>query len=120
MDAGELLREQPLKLLRHSVVRDQEAIVGGQRYEVAVEQPVRGAGQGDAVLNDVRTAFGYRPDMGSLRFGFAAAVHDAKSGDGAAVVIGVAYLSPEVRFADLAVDEDLLDSSFLLLHRRLG
>ena len=65
-DSFKLIGEELLKVSRNLVVRHEQAVVVGHPDEVAVEEPVNGARERQAVLDDVGTAIRYRPDMGGL------------------------------------------------------
>src|ERR1700722_6258030 len=97
---------------------DQETIVVGQGYEVAIKQPVRGSGQCQAVLDNIGSARRDRPDVRGLRFRLAPAVHHPQSRHRATIVIGVTDLSPEISVTNLSIEKDLFDLPLLLLDRR--
>ena len=84
---------------------------------MAIEQPVSGCGQRDAVLHYVRTAIGHAPDMSGLGLGLAATVHHAQAGDGAATVIGVKDVVAEGGVTHLPVHQKLSDAALVRRHR---
>jgi hypothetical protein len=53
VDTGQLALKERAQLARHSVVRDQQPVVVGEGYKVAVEEPMNCRRKSEAVLNDV-------------------------------------------------------------------
>lgn len=101
------LSEKTPKLRGHPVVGHQKTVIVAHRDQVAVEEPMCGSGQGEAILNDVRPIICNGSDVGGLNLGPAPAIDDAQARDGATIVVGLANLEAEVRVADLAVEEKL-------------
>ena len=101
------LPEETSKLRRYPVVGHQKAVIVTHGDHVTVEKPVRGCGQGKAVLDNVWSIIGNRSDMCRLNLGPAPAIDNAKSRDGTSVIVSLANLEAEIRVADLSVDEKL-------------
>lgn len=99
--------EEAPELSGHPVVGHQKTVIVAHRDQVAVEEPMCGGGQGEAILDDVRPVICNGSDVGGLNLGPAPAIDDAQARDGATIVVGLANLEAEVRVADLAVEEKL-------------
>jgi hypothetical protein len=99
-------------------VGDQQAVIVGDRDQVSVEEPMRGGGKRDSVLDDIGSASLDRPDMGSLHFCPAATIDDTQLGYRASIAVRIAYMTPEVCVSYFAIHQDLNDFSLLLFSRR--
>lgn len=99
-----LLFEEWPEFTGYFVVGNEKPVVVRQCDEMAVKQPMHGSRKSQPVLDNVWTAFTDPPNMGSLHFGAAAAIDDAQSGNRAAILVGVADNSAEVRIPDLFID----------------
>lgn len=104
-------REEAPELSGHPIVGHQKTVIVAHRNQVAVEEPMCGSGQGEAILDDVRPIICDGSDVGGLNLGPAPAIDDAQTRDRATIVVGLANLEAEVRVADLAVEEKLFGRS---------
>lgn len=68
--------------------RDENFKIVGQADEAAVEHPMRGARQGDSVLDDIRSAMLHRPDMGGIDLGAPTAIDEFQTGHRATRIVG--------------------------------
>lgn len=70
------------------LARDEDLHIIPKADQPAVEHPMRRAGQGEPIADDVRTVLLDRSDMGGVDLRPPAAIDQAEPGDGAALIIG--------------------------------
>src|SRR4051794_33631256 len=82
-----------------------------------IKEPVHSGREGDSVLDGVGATVCDRQNMSSLHLGPTAAVDQAQPRHGAAVLIRLADLVPEISVPDFAIRQDLLDAPLALYQR---
>ena len=111
MDLVDLLLEEVPEFARYPVVRHEQSVVVPQADEVAVEEPMAGRGEDDAVLDDVRASVRDRPDVRCLYFGFASAVDDPH------LPVCIDHRRAECGVSERSVHQHPSDASLLLFPR---
>ena len=80
---------------------------------MTIEEPMGGARQRQAILNDVRATRSDRPNVRGLNLRLSTAIQYAKPRDGAPVIVSLANMTAEVGLANLSIEKNLLNPSRL-------
>src|SRR6185312_2430662 len=110
---------QFVQVVRYPVRREDDAEVIAEGHQAAIEQPVRGAGEGDAVADGIRSIRLDGADVSGLYFRASAAVDEAQPGDCAGVSINGAHLAPKAGVTHFPCRECLHDGPRDVLGRLL-
>lgn len=118
VDPPEGRAEKAAEFGRYLIVRNEQAKVIRQCNQMSVEQPVSCRRESQTVLDNVRTSIRDRHDVCGLSLCSSASVDNAQAGDGTGVIVCIHDGTPKRRISDSAIDQELLDPSFLFRDRR--